>query len=81
MNFAGSEVATVEDYCRLAGRLLCIEPVFEASPQAPYPLWPDTTKMEQLLGPTRTSVAEGIDAVVKSRESRTRAWSSSEPGE
>jgi nucleoside-diphosphate-sugar epimerase len=81
VNFAGSEVTTVEDYCRLAGGLLGIEPVFEESRDAPYPLWPDTTKMEMLLGPTRTSVAEGIAAVVKDRGGRALAWSSWNPGD
>lgn len=64
VNFAGSETTTVQDYCRIAGEQLGVTPSFREDPQAYYPIWPDVTRMHELLGTCRTSVAEGVAAVL-----------------
>jgi nucleoside-diphosphate-sugar epimerase len=80
VNFAGTEICTLEEYCSIAGQLLGKEPRFDVSDKAPYPLFPDTTKMAELLGTTKTSVADGIAAVVGSSGRRAGSWTSWSPG-
>jgi len=65
VNLAGSEPVDVVDYCRFAGQLLGIEPSFEESAKAYYPLLADTSKMEALLGKTRVRPLDGIRRVVE----------------
>lgn len=67
VNFAGSESSTIEEYCRIAARILGVEVTFREDPAAYWPLWADVTKMERLLGPTRVSVKEGIRRVIAAR--------------
>jgi nucleoside-diphosphate-sugar epimerase len=66
INFAGSETCTIEDYCAIAGDLSGQEPILQESPDAIYPIWPDTSKMERLLGRTKVSPREGIRRVIES---------------
>jgi len=67
VNFAGGEPTTIQQYCRMAGEYLGIEPIFEET-SAAYPIWADTTKMVRLLGPCRISMREGVRRVVEAGE-------------
>jgi hypothetical protein len=50
-------------------------PTFDTTEGAPYPILPDTTKMERLLGPTKVPVAEGVRRVVAAGAgARTSRW-------
>lgn len=66
INFAGSETTTVQEYCTMAGNKLGLAPSFRDDPNAYYPIWPDVTRMHELLGKCRISVAEGVDSVLAS---------------
>lgn len=72
VNFAGSETTSVQEYCEEAGRLLGTTPTFRDDSRAYYPIWPDVTRMHELLGMCRMSVADGVAAVVNAGERRTR---------
>ena len=50
VNWAGSETVSIEDYCRYMGELVGVEPMFEYTPDAHTPLWPDVTRMHEVLG-------------------------------
>ena len=63
VNFAGTETVTIEEYCAVAGRLLRKTPTFQSTSHL-YPIWPDMTKMEKLLGPTRVGIEEGVRRVI-----------------
>lgn len=67
VNWAGSETVSVEDYCAYLGELVGVEPIFEYAPQAHTPLWPDVTRMHQVLGHTRIPWREGFRRMVKAR--------------
>lgn len=83
INLAGSEPCSIEEYCAIAGELCGREPILEESPEAIYPIWSDTTKMERLLGKTSVSPREGIRRVLEADPSvRTSRWSGwKEPSE
>jgi nucleoside-diphosphate-sugar epimerase len=65
VNFAGQEPATIEDYCGLAGEILGKTPVFEETAVA-YPIWADTTRLVERLGPCRVTLREGVRRVLES---------------
>nr|WP_041782087.1 NAD(P)-dependent oxidoreductase [Mycolicibacterium chubuense] len=67
VNWAGSETVSVEEYCRYLGELVGIEPVFEYTPDAHTPLWPDVTHMHDVLGRTRVGWREGFRRMVAAR--------------
>jgi nucleoside-diphosphate-sugar epimerase len=67
VNWAGSETVSVEDYCAYMGELIGIEPLFEYTPDAHTPLWPDVTYMHKILGRTRIPWREGFRRMVESR--------------
>jgi len=64
VNLGGTEPVTTEAYCELAGELLGKTPTFVANSKA-WPIWADTTKMVELLGPNRVSMREGVRRVVE----------------
>jgi UDP-glucuronate 4-epimerase len=66
INFAGSETCSIEDYCSIAAQLSGKEAILQESPGAIYPIWPDTSKMERLLGATKVPPREGIRLVIES---------------
>jgi nucleoside-diphosphate-sugar epimerase len=66
INFAGSETCTIEEYCAIAGEIGGQEPILQESPEAIYPIWPDVSKMERLLGPTKVTPREGVRLVIES---------------
>jgi UDP-glucuronate 4-epimerase len=67
VNWAGSETVSAEDYCAFLGQLVGVQPVFEYSPQAHTPLWPDVTRMHEILGRTKVPWREGFQRMVRSR--------------
>jgi len=67
VNWAGSETISVEEYCAYMGELVGVEPVFEYTPEAHTPLWPDVTTMDEVLGRTTTPWRDGFRRMVKAR--------------
>lgn len=67
VNWAGSETVSLEEYCRYLGELVGTEPVFEYTPEAHTPLWPDVTHMHATLGRTRVNWREGMRRMVEAR--------------
>lgn len=69
VNVGGSEAVTTQDYCRMAGEMVGKEPIFVETGTS-WPIWADTTKMEQLLGPSKVSVREGVRRIIESAQER-----------
>lgn len=67
VNWSGSETVSVEDYCKYMGELIGVEPIFEYSPAAHTPLWPDVTHMHEVLGRTRVHWREGFRRMIEAR--------------
>jgi UDP-glucuronate 4-epimerase len=67
VNWAGSETVSVEDYCTYMGELVGVEPVFEYTPDAHTPLWPDVTRMHEILGRTKVPWREGFRQMIAVR--------------
>ena len=73
VNFAGSETAAIQDYCHIAAELAGVVAQFREDPRAYYPIWPDTTRMNSLLGRSRVGVKEGIQMVFEADAARYRS--------
>lgn len=69
VNVGGTEPVTTEEYCRMAGELLGREPIFVENSRA-WPIWADTSKMLELLGPNRISMREGVRRVVEAAQTQ-----------
>jgi len=67
VNWSGSETVSAEDYCRYMGELVGIEPVFEYTPEAHTPLWPDTAYMHEVLGKTKVHWRDGFRRMIEAR--------------
>jgi nucleoside-diphosphate-sugar epimerase len=67
VNWAGSETVSVEDYCAYMGQLVGAQPIFEYTPDAHTPLWPDVTYMHQVLGRTQVPWREGFRRMIAAR--------------
>jgi nucleoside-diphosphate-sugar epimerase len=67
VNWAGSETVSVEDYCTYLGELVGVEPIFEYTTDAHTPLWPDVTRMHDVLGTTKVPWREGFRLMVTAR--------------
>ena len=67
VNWAGSETVSVEEYCAYLGELVGIEPVFEYTADAHTPLWPDVTRMHEVLGRTKVPWREGFRRMTAAR--------------
>jgi nucleoside-diphosphate-sugar epimerase len=65
VNLGGPEAVTTQEYCEIAGEFLGKKPIFVENSSA-WPIWADTTKMVELLGPCKVSVREGVRRVVES---------------
>ena len=68
VNWAGSETVSAEDYCTYMGELMGVEPVFEYTPDAHTPLWPDVTHMHEVLGRTKIGWREGFRRMIEARQ-------------
>jgi UDP-glucuronate 4-epimerase len=67
VNWAGSETVSVEEYCTYMGELIGVEPIFEYTPKAHTPLWPDVTHMHEVLGRTKVPWREGFRRMIEAR--------------
>jgi hypothetical protein len=67
VNWAGSETVSVEDYCAYMGELVGVQPVFVYTPDAHTPLWPDVTRMHEILGRTKVPWRDGFRRMVEAR--------------
>jgi UDP-glucuronate 4-epimerase len=67
VNWSGSETVSAEDYCKYMGELVGVEPIFEYSPEAHTPLWPDVTYMHQILGKTKVHWRDGFRRMIEAR--------------
>ena len=59
VNFAGSETVSAEDYCAYLGELVGRPALIRYDPGAPWPIWPDVTRMHEVLGRTAGALARG----------------------
>jgi len=67
VNWAGSETVSAEDYCAYLGQLVGVEPIFDYTPDAHTPLWPDVSHMHDVLGRTKVPWREGFRRMVRAR--------------
>jgi UDP-glucuronate 4-epimerase len=67
VNWAGSETVSVEDYCDYMGELVGVEPIFEYTDEAHTPLWPDVTRMHEVLGRTQVEWRDGFRRMIEAR--------------
>jgi UDP-glucuronate 4-epimerase len=67
VNWGGSETVSAEDYCAYMGELIGIEPIFEYTPEAHTPLWPDMTYMHEILGRTKIHWRDGFRRMIEAR--------------
>jgi nucleoside-diphosphate-sugar epimerase len=67
VNWGGSEVVSIEEWCEYLGELTGLEARLEASEQALGSLSMDLTRMHQLLGRTRVHWRDGIRRLVEAR--------------
>jgi len=67
VNWGGTEEASIEDWCRYIGSLVGIEPRFNPTEKTIPSVRIDTSRMLQLVGPTRVGWKEGILRMVRAR--------------
>jgi UDP-glucuronate 4-epimerase len=67
VNWAGSETVSAEDYCTYMGELVGVEPIFEYTPEAYTPQWPDTTRMHEVFGRTKVHWRDGFRRMIEAR--------------
>jgi nucleoside-diphosphate-sugar epimerase len=65
VNFAGSETVSAEDYCTYLGELVGREVRIRYDPSAPWPIWPDVTRMHAVLGRAEVPWREGMRRVAE----------------
>jgi len=66
VNFAGSETVSAEEYCAYLGELVGRPALIRYDPDAPWPIWPDVTRMHEVLGRTEVPWREGMRRVAES---------------
>jgi nucleoside-diphosphate-sugar epimerase len=67
VNWAGSETVSAEDYLAYLGGLAGVEPRIEYDPAAPWPIWPDVTRMHDVLGHTEVPWRDGMRRMLEAR--------------
>lgn len=67
VNWGGTEEASIEDWCGYIGRLVGIEPKMHPTDKTIPSVRIDTTRMLELVGPTRVGWKEGIRRMVRTR--------------
>ena len=65
VNFGGSEPTSIEDWCAYLGEISGLEPSFRDDPETFGSLCLDTTRMHELIGPTRVGWRDGILRMVR----------------
>lgn len=68
VNWAGSETVSAEEYCEFLAAQVGREVRFRYEEKAPWPLWPDVTKMHEVLGPTIVPWRQGMRRMVEARD-------------
>jgi UDP-glucuronate 4-epimerase len=64
VNYAGSETVSAEEYCAYLGELVGLPAHIRYDAAAPWPLWPDVTRMHAVLGRTEVPWREGMQRIV-----------------
>jgi UDP-glucuronate 4-epimerase len=67
VNWAGSETVSAEEYCAYLASLVGRPVRFRYEDRAPWPIWPDVTRMHEILGRTRVPWREGMRRMVEAR--------------
>lgn len=67
VNWAGSETVSAEEYCTYMGRLVGVDPIFTYTADAHTPLWPDVTRMHEVLGRTKVPWRDGFRRMIEAR--------------
>lgn len=67
VNWGGSETVSAEDYLAYAGSLCGVEPRIVYRPDAWTPLWPDVTKMHEVLGRCEVPWRHGFRMMLEAR--------------
>jgi UDP-glucuronate 4-epimerase len=67
VNWGGTEEASIEDWCRYMGTLVGIEPKLNPTRNTIPSVRIDTTRMLELIGPTRVGWKAGILRMVRAR--------------
>ncbi|MDE3086265.1 MAG: NAD(P)-dependent oxidoreductase [Acidobacteriota bacterium] len=67
VNWSGSETVSAEEYCEYLGELVGRPVRFRFDAAAPWPLWPDVTRMHAVLGRTSVPWREGMRRMVAAR--------------
>jgi len=67
VNWAGSEPASIEDWCTWMGELTGLAPQFEVTERTIGSVVADTSRMHELIGPTRVHWRDGIRRMIAER--------------
>ena len=67
VNWAGSETVSAEEYCEYLASLVGRPVSFRYEESAPWPIWPDVTRMHAILGRTQVPWREGMRRMVEAR--------------
>jgi UDP-glucuronate 4-epimerase len=67
VNWSGSETVSLEEYCTYLGELVRRPAQLVVSDRAYWPLWPDTTRMHEILGHTEIGWRDGFRRMVAAR--------------
>ena len=67
VNWAGSELVSIEEWCAWLSELTGLEPTFRDDERAIASLPLDTTRMHELVGPARVHWKEGLRRMVQAR--------------
>jgi nucleoside-diphosphate-sugar epimerase len=65
VNFAGSETVSAEEYCEFLGQRVRRPVRFRYDPEAPWPLWPDVSRMHGILGHCQVPWKEGMRRIAE----------------
>lgn len=67
VNWAGSETVSAEEYCAYLAALVGRQARFRYDEAAPWPLWPDVTRMHEVLGRTTVPWRLGMRRMAEAR--------------
>ncbi len=67
VNWSGSETVSAEEYCGYLAELVGREVRIRYDPAAPWPLWPDVTRMHHVLGRAEVPWREGMRRMAAAR--------------
>jgi nucleoside-diphosphate-sugar epimerase len=67
VNWAGSETVSAEEYCAYMGELVGVPPDIVYDPSMHTALWPDVTRMHEVLGRTKVPWREGFRRMIEAR--------------